>query len=151
MAGCVLVGVQITARAQWIMSTIEVGILVVFAIVAIIRAATGTHAGPSFSWDWLTFAHFSGPGAFIAAALVAAFYYWGWDVASNLNEETKDGHKNAGLGGIIGVIIVFAALRGLHHRHARDAPREDDRSEQRQRARRCSARSSGPVSAVTSW
>jgi amino acid transporter len=28
-------------------------------------------------------------------------------VASNLNEETKDGHKSAGLGGIIGVIIVF--------------------------------------------
>jgi amino acid transporter len=107
MAACVLVGVQITARAQWIMSTIEVGILFVFAVVAIIRAATGTHAGPSFSWDWLSFAHFTGPGAFIAAALVAAFYYWGWDVASNLNEETKDGHKNAGLGGIIGVIIVF--------------------------------------------
>ncbi len=107
MAACVLVGVQITARAQWIMSTIEVAILFVFAIVAIIRAATSAHAGPSFSWDWLSFAHFTGPGAFVAAALVAAFYYWGWDVSSNLNEETKNGHKSAGLGGIIGVIIVF--------------------------------------------
>jgi len=107
MAACVLFGVQITARAQWIMSLIEVAILFVFAIWAIIRAATSAHAGPSFSWDWLSFAHFTGPGAFVAAALVAAFYYWGWDVSSNLNEETKDGHKNAGMGGIIGVIIVF--------------------------------------------
>ncbi|HEV7184676.1 MAG TPA: APC family permease [Leifsonia sp.] len=107
MAACVLLGVTITARAQWIMSLIEVAILVVFAVWAIIRAATSAHAGPSFSWDWLSFAHFTGPGAFVAAALVAAFYYWGWDVSSNLNEETKDGHKSAGLGGIIGVIIVF--------------------------------------------
>jgi amino acid transporter len=107
MAACVLFGVQITARAQWIMSLIEVAILFVFAIWAIIRAATSAHAGPSFSWDWLSFAHFTGPGAFVAAALIAAFYYWGWDVSSNLNEETKDGHKNAGMGGIIGVIIVF--------------------------------------------
>jgi amino acid transporter len=107
MAACVLLGVTITARAQWIMSVIEVAILFVFAVWAIIRAATSEHAGPSFSWDWLSFAHFTGPGAFVAAALIAAFYYWGWDVSSNLNEETKDGHKSAGLGGIIGVIIVF--------------------------------------------
>ncbi|MEO7015967.1 MAG: APC family permease [Leifsonia sp.] len=107
MAACVLLGVTITARAQWIMSVIEVGILIVFAIWAIIRAATSAHAGPSFSWDWLSFAHFTGPSAFVAAALIAAFYYWGWDVSSNLNEETKDGHKSAGVGGIIGVIIVF--------------------------------------------
>ena len=107
MAACVLVGVRITARAQWIMSTIEVAILVVFAVVAIVHAATGTHAGPSFSWDWLGFSHFSGTGAFIAAALIAAFYYWGWDVAANLNEETKNGKKASGIGGIVGVIIVF--------------------------------------------
>ena len=107
MAACVLVGVQITARAQWIMSTVEVAILVVFAIVAIVHAATGHHGGPSFSWSWLGFSHFSGPSAFVGAALIAAFYYWGWDVSSNLNEETKDGHKSAGRGGIIGVVIVF--------------------------------------------
>jgi amino acid transporter len=107
MAACVLVGVRITARAQWIMSTIEVLILVVFAIVAIIHAATGHHAGPSFSWSWFGFSHFTGTGAFVGAALIAAFYYWGWDVSSNLNEETKDGHKSAGKGGIIGVAIVF--------------------------------------------
>ncbi|WP_223692891.1 amino acid permease [Leifsonia poae] len=62
MAACVLFGVRITARAQWIMSLVEVAILFVFAIVAIIRASTSAHAGPSFSWDWLSFAHFTGPG-----------------------------------------------------------------------------------------
>jgi len=107
MAGAVLVGVRVTARAQWIMSTVEVAILVLFAVLAIVHAASGHHKGPSFDWSWLGFGHFNGVGGFVAAALVAAFYYWGWDVSSNLNEETKNGHKAAGRGGIIGVIIVF--------------------------------------------
>jgi amino acid transporter len=107
MAGAVLVGVRVTARAQWIMSTVEVAILVLFAVLAIVHAASGHHAGPSFDWSWLGFSHFNGVGGFVAAALIAAFYYWGWDVSSNLNEETKNGRKAAGRGGIIGVIIVF--------------------------------------------
>jgi amino acid transporter len=107
MAACVLFGVHVTARAQWIMSVVEVGILIVFAVLMIVRAATSAHAGPSFSWDWLGFQHLTGQGVFVSAALIAAFYFWGWDVAANLNEETKDGHKNAGSAGIIGVIIVF--------------------------------------------
>lgn len=107
MAGAVLVGVRVTARAQWIMSTVEVAILVVFAVLAIVHAASGHHAGPSFDWSWLGFSHFNGVGGFVAAAVIAAFYYWGWDVSSNLNEETQNGRKAAGRGGIIGVIIVF--------------------------------------------
>ncbi len=107
MVACVYFGVHVTARAQWIMSVIEVAILVVFAALALFRASTSTHAGPNFSWDWLGFAHLSGPGVFVGAALVAAFYYWGWDVSSNLNEETKNGHKSAGAAGLIGVAIVF--------------------------------------------
>ncbi|MEO6826906.1 MAG: APC family permease [Microbacteriaceae bacterium] len=107
MAACVLVGVRITARAQWIMSTIEIAILAVFAVVAISHAMGGHSAGAAFSWDWFGFSHFSGVDAFVGAALIAAFYYWGWDVSSNLNEETHNGHKNAGTGGLIGVGIVF--------------------------------------------
>ncbi|WP_243074744.1 APC family permease [Microbacterium sp. SS28] len=107
MAACVYFGVHITARAQWIMSVTEVAILVVFAGLALYRAATTAHDGPDFSWEWLGFTHLAGPGVFVSAALIAAFYYWGWDVSSNLNEETTDGHKSAGSAGLIGVGIVF--------------------------------------------
>ncbi|TWP37166.1 APC family permease [Leekyejoonella antrihumi] len=108
MVTCVMIGIRVTAHAQWIMSSIEVAILIIFAVIAIVRASLGHHAGPAFSWSWLGFGHFNGMSGFVAAALVAAFYYWGWDVSANLNEETKDSHKAAGLGGIIGVLIVFA-------------------------------------------
>jgi amino acid transporter len=108
MAFFVMIGVTVTALAQWIMSTIEVGILLVFGIVAIVKGLAGAHlAGAAFNWDWLGFNHFGGINGFVGAALIAAFYYWGWDVSANLNEETKNGKKSSGLGGIVGVIIVF--------------------------------------------
>jgi amino acid transporter len=63
--------------------------------------------------SWLGFGHFTGFSGFAASALVAAFYYWGWDVAANLNEETRAARRSAGLGGIVGVLIVFALFLGF--------------------------------------
>jgi amino acid transporter len=88
MVGLVIAGVRVTARAQWIMSGVEVAILVLFAVLAIVHAAS--HHVVAFSWSWFGFSHFHGLAGFAAGGLVAAFYYWGWDVASNLNEEMKD-------------------------------------------------------------
>ncbi len=106
MVVLVIAGVRVTARAQWIMSGIECTILVLFAILAIVHA--GSHHVVSFSWSWFGLSHFNGMAGFAAGGLVAAFYYWGWDVSSNLNEEMKDSKRTAGIGGIIGVVIVFA-------------------------------------------
>ncbi len=106
MVALVIMGVRVTARAQWIMSGVEVAILVLFAILAIAHSAS--HAVTKFSWSWFGLSHFNGMAGFAAGGLVAAFYYWGWDVASNLNEEMKDSKRAAGLGGIVGVVIVFA-------------------------------------------
>jgi amino acid transporter len=109
MAYFVARGVRITANAQWIMSSIECGLLVVFVILGFIHASGHPHV--SFSLSWLGFGHFTGftgaGGSFVAGALIAAFYYWGWDVSSNLGEETHDAERNSGAGGIVGVIIVF--------------------------------------------
>jgi amino acid transporter len=106
MVALVIAGVKVTARAQWIMSGIEIAILVLFAILALVHAAA--HPVVPFSWSWFGFSHFNGLAGFAAGGLVAAFYYWGWDVASNLNEEMENGKRTAGLGGIVGVFVVFA-------------------------------------------
>ena len=102
MAYFVARGVRITANAQWIMSSIEVLLLVIFGVLGIFH-----HHRVSFSLSWLGFSHFGSFSVFVAGALIAAFYYWGWDVSSNLGEETEDSQKNSGIGGIIGVLIVF--------------------------------------------
>jgi len=106
MVALVIAGVRVTAQAQWVMSGIEVLLLALFAILALVHAAS--HHVTTFSWSWFGFSHFNGMAGFAVGGLVAAFYYWGWDVTSNLNEEMKDSKRSAGIGGIIGVLIVFA-------------------------------------------
>ena len=105
MAYFVARGVRVTANAQWVMSSIEVLLLVLFIVVGFVHA--GSHAHVSFALSWLGFTHFAGFGAFVSGALIAAFYYWGWDVSSNLGEETEDSERSSGVGGMVGVGIVF--------------------------------------------
>src|SRR3954452_12941029 len=106
MVGLVMAGVTVTARAQWIMTGLEVALLLVFAIIGVTRLSDG--AGADFSWSWFGFHNFGGISGFAAWALVAAFYFWGWDVTANLNEETEGRGRKAGFGGLVGVLLVFA-------------------------------------------
>jgi amino acid transporter len=86
------------------MTGVEVTILVIFGVAALIHGGSAA----SFSWSWFWgWGHFGGLSGFAAPALVAAFYFWGWDVTANLSEETHDSEKNSGAGGLIGVIGVF--------------------------------------------
>jgi amino acid transporter len=103
MVAAVAFGVTITARVQVIMTSIEVGLLALFAVLAIFHGQK-TH---TFSWHWFSPTSFGSSQTFFAGALVAAFYYWGWDVTANLNEETKGSHKTPGQGAIIGMVITF--------------------------------------------
>ncbi|HET9170968.1 MAG TPA: APC family permease [Actinospica sp.] len=101
MLALVGLGVRITAHAQWIMTGVEVGILLVFGLVALFRSGHVTH----FSWHWFSFGSFHGTSGFAAGALIAAFYYWGWDVTCNLSEETKRAWRTTGSSSLIGVVL----------------------------------------------
>src|SRR3954453_20948958 len=106
MVGLVMVGITVTAKAQWIMTGVEVALLPVFAVIGLARLG-GDNAGADFSWSWFSLGGFGGLGGFAAGALIAAFYFWGWDVTANLNEETEGRGRRAGLGGLVGVLFVF--------------------------------------------
>jgi amino acid transporter len=99
----VLGGARLTVRAQLVMSGVELGILALFAALAVVHSDTAR----AFDWSWLGFSHFDGVSGFASGALIAAFYYWGWDVTSNLSEETRNSRRTTGLAGLIGVGIVF--------------------------------------------
>lgn len=104
MVAAVAAGITVTVTVQIVMSCVELFLLALFAILAIVHG----HHVRTFSWHWFSPHIFHGQSGFAAGALVAAFYYWGWDVTSNLNEETKGAKKTPGQGGIIGLIVVFA-------------------------------------------
>lgn len=103
MLGVVLGGARLTVRAQLVMSGVELAILALFAVLALFHSGNAR----AFDWAWLGFAHFDGVTGFASGALIAAFYYWGWDVTSNLSEETRNSRRTTGLAGLIGVGIVF--------------------------------------------
>lgn len=104
MLAVVLGGARLTVRAQLIMSGVELAILALFALLALFHTEDNAL---EFDWSWLGFGHFDGVSGFASGALVAAFYYWGWDVTSNLSEETRNSRRTTGLAGLLGVGIVF--------------------------------------------
>ncbi|MFF5494020.1 APC family permease [Streptomyces aquilus] len=99
----VLGGARLTVRAQLLMSGIELAILALFAVLALFHSDNAR----AFDWSWLGFGQFDGVSGFASGALIAAFYYWGWDVTSNLSEETRNSRRTTGLAGLIGVGVVF--------------------------------------------
>ncbi|MET9376047.1 APC family permease [Streptomyces sp. NPDC003035] len=99
----VLGGARLTVRAQLLMSGVEMVILLVFVLAAVLHRGHAT----AFDWSWFGFGHFDGPAGFASGALIAAFYYWGWDVTSNLSEETRDSRRTAGFAALVGVGVVF--------------------------------------------
>ncbi|MFD9966748.1 APC family permease [Streptomyces sp. NPDC059011] len=99
----VLGGARLTVRAQLLMTGVEVLVLVLFLLAALLHKGSAV----AFDWSWLGFSHFDGASGFASGALIAAFYYWGWDVTSNLSEETRNSRRTAGVASLVGVGVVL--------------------------------------------
>jgi amino acid transporter len=102
-------GIEISARFQVVLLSIELVMLTIFAVVALIRVATGHapagHLTPSWSW----FNPFDLPSfsVFIAGVLLMLFIYWGWDSAVAINEETADTSRTPGRAAVFSVFILL--------------------------------------------
>ncbi|MGW0557322.1 APC family permease [Streptomyces sp. NPDC002926] len=103
MAGVVAYGARIGARALAVITAVQLLLLIGFAVTALLSDGSGTEFSPS----WFGFSHFDGQESFVTGALIATFAYWGWDVTSNLGEETRRGSRGSGFGGVIGVVLAF--------------------------------------------
>ncbi|MFD3661568.1 APC family permease [Streptomyces sp. NPDC058659] len=105
----VLGGARLTVRAQLVMSGVEMLILIGFVVAAVLHRGRAA----AFDWSWFGLGQFDGPQGFAAGALIAAFYYWGWDVTSNLSEETRNSRRTAGLAALVGVGFVFVLFEAF--------------------------------------
>jgi amino acid transporter len=89
----VVKGIKLTSYVQVIMTIAEGVILLVIIVMAfIVFPANPVHP---FSWNWFNPFEFS-PKLFANGALIAIFFYYGWDVTMNLSEETKDPNRTPG-------------------------------------------------------
>ena len=107
VSALVVRGIKPSSYAQVVMTTIEVCVLVIIVIAAIIRY--GGQPVHTFSLRWFSAMEFT-PTLFASGALAALFFFWGWDVTLNLNEETRDPTYAAGRGAIIAMIIVLLSF-----------------------------------------
>ncbi len=105
LVGAVIIkGIKPTSYVQVVMTIVEVGVLVAVIIAAIIHYQH--HAAHEFSWRWFAITEFT-PTLFASGALISLFFFWGWDVTVNLNEETRDAGRAPGLGAVISMVIVI--------------------------------------------
>ncbi len=104
-------GIEISARLQFVLLAIELVTVVVFAVVALVKAyaghgmAGGRH--PSAGW----FNPFHGSFSSVSNAfLLAVFIYWGWDTALSVNEETEDSARTPGRAAVIATVVLVAVF-----------------------------------------
>ena len=98
-------GITASAKAQVVLTLLEVGAIILVCGLAIWNSRAGPAA--AFSWDWFFPSAFGTFQSFSAGMLVALFYYFGWDVSANLAEETA-GADTAGIACIVGVFVIVA-------------------------------------------
>lgn len=104
VSAVVVKGIKPTSYTQVVMTGIEVAVLVTIVVLAIVKyGASPVHP---FSLQWFSVAEFT-PQSFSAGALIALFYFWGWDVTVNLNEETRDAGRAPGRGAMWAMLIVL--------------------------------------------
>jgi amino acid transporter len=112
MTAICVIGTEISAHLQRILTLGQVGILLLFAAVALVRLAAGDAPDSSLNpkLDWLSpfGVEYS---AMLTGVLLGVFIYWGWESAVNLSEESKDSSRAPGLAGMAStVILVFTYI-----------------------------------------
>jgi amino acid transporter len=108
MTAICILGTELSARVQTVMILAQVGSLLLFAIVAIVRVYSGDATADSIEpqWSWLNPFEIDSRDALVQALLVGVFIYWGWESAVNLTEECEDSRRAPGLAAIFSTVIL---------------------------------------------
>jgi amino acid transporter len=101
------IGIEISARVQQALLSLEFFTLILFAVVALIKVYTG-HPHNSVRPELFWFNPFDIPttSALIGGLLLAIFVYWGWDSGVSVNEETENSSTTPGKAAVISTIIL---------------------------------------------
>lgn len=103
-------GIEISARLQYVLLSVEVVVLIFFAVFALVRVYTGTAETYSITpqWDWFNPFTLDFGSVLAPALLTGLFIYWGWDSAVAVNEETADPQKTPGRAAVISTLLLLA-------------------------------------------
>ncbi|BBZ27980.1 amino acid permease [Mycolicibacterium madagascariense] len=108
-----LVGLKVADKANLILMTFQVLILVLFVVLAVAHLVRGHQTLVSTT----PFVGAGGIGALAAGAAIAAYSFLGFDAVSTLTEETHDAERNiprgivlvAVIAGVIFIVVAYSA------------------------------------------
>jgi amino acid transporter len=101
-------GIRWTTNFQWVLLIIEYVAVIGFSLWGIIKVAASHPAGSTgFHLSWFNPFTIGGIGALSAGLVLGVFFFWGWDTATNLNEESKNATKTPGHAGIIAMFLLL--------------------------------------------
>ncbi len=101
-------GIRWTANFQWVLLFTEYVAVVAFSIWGIVKVASSHPAGSTgFHWSWFSPGSIHSWTAMSAGIVLGVFFFWGWDTATNLNEESKNATKTPGRAGVIAMSLLL--------------------------------------------
>jgi amino acid transporter len=107
MTAIVVIGTELSAHLQRVLTFFQVGALLMFAGAIFVRLifdkVPASSIDPELSWLSPFGVEYS---ALITAMLLGVFIYWGWESAVNLSEETEDSSRAPGLAGLASTVIL---------------------------------------------
>jgi amino acid transporter len=101
-------GIEVSARLQYVLLSVEVATLLGFAAFALAKVYSGNAPAGDIkpSLSWLSPAGLSAT-SIVTATLIAVFIYWGWDTAVSVNEESDDPGSTPGRAAIISTVLLL--------------------------------------------
>jgi amino acid transporter len=101
------VGIELSARIQYVLLTIEIITLAVFAVVALVKVYAGTAGVGSVHVSASWFNPFGIPwGSLVDGVLLGVFIYWGWDSGVCVNEESENSSSGPGKAAVMSTILL---------------------------------------------
>jgi amino acid transporter len=115
MTAICVIGTELSARLQNVLTLFQVLALLAFAALALYKVfagdATPESVEPEASWfSPFAVADFS---ALVSALLLGVFIYWGWESAVNLTEETTDSTRAPGLAALVSTVVLLVTYVGV--------------------------------------
>jgi amino acid transporter len=107
MTAICYIGIELSARTQQVLLSLEVITLLGFAIVALIKVYAN-HPAHSLTpqASWFNPFDISSVSALNGGILLAIFIYWGWDSGVSVNEETEHSNTAPGRAAVLATFIL---------------------------------------------
>ena len=100
-------GIELSARIQTFLLSLEIFTLALFVVVALVKVYTNSPSGSiHVSASWFNPFDLSW-GALIDGVLLGIFIYWGWDSGVAVNEESRDRHRGPGKAAVVSTLILL--------------------------------------------